>query len=119
MNSTKSKNSCCCSFCGKHPAEVSKLIAGPGVFICDECVIICCEILAKELTKWPKHLRSPKDPLKVTYDMLLSMREAEEIPEQVFIARLAEAVIREFAPARKPAPKAKHKKASFPSPRSS
>ena len=43
--------------------------------------------------------------------MLLSMRDAGEIPEQVFTARLAGAVIREFTPARKPASKAKRKKA--------
>ena len=111
MNSQQSKNHCCCSFCGKLPAEVSKLIAGPGVYICDECVIICSEILAQELPDWPKHLRVPNDPLKVTYDMLLSMRDAGEIPEQVFTARLAEAVIREFAPARPPAANVKRKKA--------
>jgi ATP-dependent protease Clp ATPase subunit len=111
MNSQQSKNPCCCSFCGKDHTDVAKLIAGPGVYICDECVIVCCEILAKELHEWPKHLRAPNDPLKVTYDMLLSMRDAEEIPEQVFTARLAEAVIREFAPARKPASKEKRKNA--------
>ena len=111
MSSPQSKNLCCCSFCGKLPAAVAKLIAGPGVYICDECVIVCCEILAKELHEWPKHLRAPNDPLKVTYDMLLSMRNAGEIPEQIFTARLADAVIREFGPARKPASKAKRKKA--------
>jgi hypothetical protein len=111
MNSQQSKKPCCCSFCGKDHTDVSKLIAGPGVYICDECVIVCCEILAKELQEWPKHLRAPNDPIKVTYDMLLSMRDAGEIPGQVFTARLAEAVIREFTPARKPASKAKCKKA--------
>jgi|GEM_PF-5536471 len=38
-----------CSFCGKSSAEVRKLIAGPGVFICDSCVFVCGRILAKEL----------------------------------------------------------------------
>ena len=36
-----------CSFCGKSRDEVNKLIAGQGVFICDECVKICVEILAE------------------------------------------------------------------------
>ncbi len=36
-----------CSFCGKSKDRVEKLIAGPGVFICDECVAICSEIVAK------------------------------------------------------------------------
>ena len=39
-----------CSFCGKSHAEVKKLIAGPGVYICDNCVILCKQVLDKELT---------------------------------------------------------------------
>ena len=39
-----------CSFCGKSHAEVKKLIAGPGVYICDSCIIVCKGILDKELT---------------------------------------------------------------------
>ncbi|MFM8766134.1 MAG: ClpX C4-type zinc finger protein, partial [Spartobacteria bacterium] len=38
-----------CSFCGKSQAEVRKLIAGPGVYICDSCITICRGILEKEL----------------------------------------------------------------------
>ena len=38
-----------CSFCGKSQHEVRKLIAGPSVFICDECVDLCNEILEEEL----------------------------------------------------------------------
>src|SRR5690349_24479936 len=38
----------CCSFCGKAGAEVRKVIAGPGVFICDECVQVCNTILATD-----------------------------------------------------------------------
>src|SRR5690242_6832496 len=37
-----------CSFCGKQRREVRKLISGPRVFICDECVTLCNDILAKE-----------------------------------------------------------------------
>ena len=37
-----------CSFCGKHQGIVKKLIAGPGVFICDECVNLCVDILDDE-----------------------------------------------------------------------
>ena len=46
-----------CSFCGKSHAEVKKLIAGPGVYICDNCVILCKQVLDKEFaaqTKRPK-----------------------------------------------------------------
>jgi ClpX C4-type zinc finger len=38
----------CCSFCGKHKHAVAKIIAGPGVFICDECIDLCDQILATE-----------------------------------------------------------------------
>ncbi len=37
-----------CSFCGKAKSEVAKLIAGPGVYICNECVGLCSEIIEKE-----------------------------------------------------------------------
>jgi ATP-dependent Clp protease ATP-binding subunit ClpX len=45
-----------CSFCGKSHAEVKKLIAGPGVYICDNCVVLCKQVLDKELaTQTRKH----------------------------------------------------------------
>jgi ATP-dependent Clp protease ATP-binding subunit ClpX len=43
-----------CSFCGKSHSEVKKLIAGPGVYICDNCIILCKNVLDKELTQEPK-----------------------------------------------------------------
>jgi ClpX C4-type zinc finger len=42
-----------CSFCGKTSQEVAKLIAGPGVYICNECVGLCTEILDKSPTRQP------------------------------------------------------------------
>ena len=44
----ESKNTLYCSFCGKSQHEVRKLIAGPTVFICDECVELCMEIIREE-----------------------------------------------------------------------
>jgi ATP-dependent Clp protease ATP-binding subunit ClpX len=41
----------CCSFCGKSQREVKKLIAGPTVYICDECIELCNEIIAEESLK--------------------------------------------------------------------
>ena len=38
-----------CSFCGKSQKQVKKLIAGPGVYICNECIDVCANILEKEL----------------------------------------------------------------------
>jgi ATP-dependent Clp protease ATP-binding subunit ClpX len=47
-----------CSFCGKSHAEVKKLIAGPGVYICDNCVILCKSVLDKELSAQTKKTRT-------------------------------------------------------------
>jgi ribosomal protein L37AE/L43A len=38
---------CSCSFCGKRQDQVRKLVAGPGVWICDQCVALCVEIVAE------------------------------------------------------------------------
>ncbi len=45
------KNLLKCSFCGKSQEQVKRLIAGPGVYICDECIELCSEIVAEELTE--------------------------------------------------------------------
>jgi len=47
-----------CSFCLKPEAEIEKIIAGPGSFICDECVRLCVEILASEAS----HAQAPAEP---------------------------------------------------------
>ena len=47
-NSKDNKNTLYCSFCGKSQHEVRKLIAGPTVFICDECVELCMDIIREE-----------------------------------------------------------------------
>ncbi|WP_276320711.1 ClpX C4-type zinc finger protein, partial [Phytoactinopolyspora endophytica] len=43
-----------CSFCGKSQKQVKKLIAGPGVYICDECIDLCNEIIEEELSENPE-----------------------------------------------------------------
>jgi len=45
---TESRDDLLCSFCGKSQDEVKKLIAGPSVYICDECIQLCNEIIAEE-----------------------------------------------------------------------
>ena len=47
----RASNLTMCSFCGKSHAEVRKLIAGPGVYICDNCINVCKSILDKELNE--------------------------------------------------------------------
>ena len=57
----RSTNLTLCSFCGKSHSEVKKLIAGPGVYICDECIDVCSTILQKELNGVTKYANSPTD----------------------------------------------------------
>ncbi|HQS02986.1 MAG: ATP-dependent protease ATP-binding subunit ClpX [Halothiobacillus sp. 24-54-40] len=63
--STKSEHELSCSFCGKPQEEVRKLIAGPSVYICDECVELCNDILREEITaakdESPTRLPTPKE----------------------------------------------------------
>ena len=53
-NTTSADKVLNCSFCGKSQHEVKKLIAGPSVFICDECIDLCTDIIQEELSKLPK-----------------------------------------------------------------
>src|SRR6201989_2041729 len=50
-NVEKSSQTLCCSFCGKSQKEVKKLIAGPTVYICDECIGLCNDIIAEEIDR--------------------------------------------------------------------
>ena len=50
-NVEKSNTTLCCSFCGKSQKEVKKLIAGPTVYICDECIGLCNDIIAEEIDR--------------------------------------------------------------------
>ena len=58
-----------CSFCGKSQDQVRKLIAGPGVYICDECIDLCNEILDEELLENPaNNNNSPQVKKKLSAD---------------------------------------------------
>ena len=48
MAQKKDKDSLFCSFCGKNQKEVKKLIAGPTVFVCDECIELCMDIIKED-----------------------------------------------------------------------
>src|SRR5690606_9953323 len=59
----RDNQSLCCSFCGKSQKEVKKLIAGPTVYICDECIGLCNDIIAEEIDREESRdtkLRSPR-----------------------------------------------------------
>ena len=66
---TNNKNILYCSFCGKSQHEVKKLIAGPTVFICDECVELCMDIIKEEnkssLVKHQDGVPSPREICKI------------------------------------------------------
>jgi ATP-dependent Clp protease ATP-binding subunit ClpX len=67
---TDSNEQLLCSFCGKSQRQVKKLIAGPGVYICDECIDLCNEIIDEELTVAPSfELQSLPKPREI-YDVL-------------------------------------------------
>src|ERR1700733_16010433 len=55
----RTNNMTMCSFCGKSHAEVKKLIAGPGVYICDNCITLCKSVLDKEMSAETKR-NAPK-----------------------------------------------------------
>ena len=65
MTEKNNKNILYCSFCGKSQHEVRKLIAGPTVFICDECVELCMDIIKEEnkssLVKHQDGVPTPKE----------------------------------------------------------
>ncbi len=48
-----------CSFCGKHQDQVRKLVAGPGVFICDQCIALCNEVLREDAEPRPSTTERP------------------------------------------------------------
>ncbi len=73
-----------CSFCGKDQNAVSRLIAGPGVFICDECIQLCNTILLQEENKEKKspllpHLPKPKEIKKVLDEYVIGQEKVKKI----------------------------------------
>ena len=78
-----SKNTLYCSFCGKSQHEVRKLIAGPTVFICDECVELCMDIIREEnktnLVKSQEGVPTPREILKVLDDYVIGQGHAKRV----------------------------------------
>jgi ATP-dependent Clp protease ATP-binding subunit ClpX len=82
-SSGDSKNTLYCSFCGKSQHEVRKLIAGPTVFICDECVELCMDIIREEhkttLVKSRDGVPSPRDICNVLDDYVIGQAHAKRV----------------------------------------
>ena len=83
MSEKNNKNILYCSFCGKSQHEVRKLIAGPTVFICDECVELCMDIIKEEskdpFTNSQEGVPTPQEICKVLDDYVISQSYAKEV----------------------------------------
>ena len=82
-NSGESKNTLYCSFCGKSQHEVRKLIAGPTVFICDECVELCMDIIREETKstglKSKDGVPTPREICGVLDDYVIGQAKAKRV----------------------------------------
>src|SRR5246127_4358138 len=78
---TDSNEQLLCSFCGKSQRQVKKLIAGPGVYICDECIDLCNEIIDEELTAPPtfelENLPKPREIYDVLQEYVVGQEAAK------------------------------------------
>ncbi|MGV8840694.1 MAG: ATP-dependent Clp protease ATP-binding subunit ClpX [Bauldia sp.] len=83
VSGSDSKNTLYCSFCGKSQHEVRKLIAGPTVFICDECVELCMDIIREEskssLVKSREGVPTPHEICAVLDDYVIGQRHAKRV----------------------------------------
>ena len=80
----ESNGNLCCSFCGKSQKEVKKLIAGPTVYICDECIALCNDIIAEEVEKDEPHggsepIPKPEEIKSILDEYVVGQERAKKI----------------------------------------
>jgi ATP-dependent Clp protease ATP-binding subunit ClpX len=73
-----------CSFCGKGQKEVKKLIAGPNVYICDECIQLCNDIIAEEVEKEEllnpsNKIPNPKDIKRILDEYVIGQERTQPL----------------------------------------
>ena len=82
MNKKNDKDSLFCSFCGKSQKEVKKLIAGPTVFVCDECVELCMDIIKEDSKnnkiKTKQNIPKPKEINSILNDYVIGQEKAKK-----------------------------------------
>ena len=82
MNKKNDKDSLFCSFCGKSQKEVKKLIAGPTVFVCDECVELCMDIIKEDSKnnkiKAKQNIPKPKEINSILNDYVIGQEKAKK-----------------------------------------
>ena len=83
MTKKNDKDSLFCSFCGKNQKEVKKLIAGPTVFVCDECVELCMDIIKEDTKnnkiKTKQNIPKPKEIYSILNDYVIGQNNAKKI----------------------------------------
>ena len=83
MSKKTDKESLFCSFCGKNQKEVKKLIAGPTVFVCDECVELCMDIIKEDnknnKSKIKKDIPKPSDINKFLNEYVIGQEDAKKV----------------------------------------
>ena len=82
MSKYEDKRQLKCSFCGKNQEQVRRLIAGPNVYICDECVELCDEIIQEEVEEITEeeaiNLPKPKEMMNTLNDYVIGQEKAKK-----------------------------------------